>query len=217
MSDKLGRRLEKYVKSRIMRLKLTNIEFSIISNNCWGTFVYKQFDLPYQSPFINLLIYGPDYIALLEKLSPELLQKLTFISKEESKYKEELIKAGYYQLSYPIGLLDGKYEIHFLHYDNEDEARSKWLKRCNKINYEKLIVKFSDSNLFDDGMAKQFENLPYKNKVCFTAKPYENFQSIVYLDFFKGKEAVIDEWKKFWSSYNLYKVINQLGSSAKDE
>lgn len=210
MAKHIGRRLEKYIKAKIYGLKLKNRRFSIISNNCWGTFIYKQFGVPYQSPFINTLIYGPDYIGLLENLSAELLSKLTFIDKTQSKYREELIKAGYYELNYPIGLLDGRFELHFLHYEEESYARECWLKRCNRIDYSRLIVKFSDSNLFDRDMAERFEKLPFSNKVCFTAKPNPDLSSIVYLDAFKQRGAVIDEWKKYAKHYDLYQVINKL-------
>ncbi len=209
MLKRFGRRIEKYLKSKLMRFKISNQEFSIISNNCWGTFVYKQFDLPYQSPFINALIYGPDYISLLEELTPELLKKITFIEKDDSKYKQDLIEAGYYELDYPIGLLDGKYEIHFLHYEEVEDARNKWLTRCERINFDKLIVKFSDSNRFDQKMAERFDALPFENKVCFTSKPY-SFKSFVYIEHYKDQGAVVDEWKKGWKLYDVYKVINSL-------
>lgn len=82
--------LEKKLKSAIFRCRLKNHQFTIISNNCWGTFIYKKFGLPYQSPFVNLLIFAPDYIDLLENFSQNILRNITFISNQESKFVEEL-------------------------------------------------------------------------------------------------------------------------------
>ena len=73
MRIKIGRNIEKYTKAKINRLRINQDDFTIVSNNCWGTFIYKKFGLNYQSPFINLLIFAPDYIELLENFSLNIL------------------------------------------------------------------------------------------------------------------------------------------------
>ncbi|HHS93529.1 MAG TPA: DUF1919 domain-containing protein, partial [Campylobacterales bacterium] len=65
------RQFEVYLKGKIHQLKINKHDFSIISNNCWGTFIYKKYGLPYQSPFVNLFIFADDYLKLLENFSPE--------------------------------------------------------------------------------------------------------------------------------------------------
>ena len=45
-------------------MTLQNTNFSIISNNCWGGYVYQEQNLPYQSPFVGLFLYAKDYPAL---------------------------------------------------------------------------------------------------------------------------------------------------------
>lgn len=61
------RNIERYIKAKINRSLINKDDFTIISNNCWGTFIYKKYALPYKSPFVNLVVFAPDYIELLEK------------------------------------------------------------------------------------------------------------------------------------------------------
>lgn len=210
MRIEIIRRMEKYIKATFNRLYIKHTNFSIISNNCWGTFVYKKFGLNYQSPFINLLIFAPDYIELLENFSNDLLYKLSFIKCEDSKHKDELISLGIYQTNYPIGILDEKYELHFLHYKTEEDAKNKWLRRVDRINFNKLIFKFSDGDGFEESMIKRFDDLDFKNKICFTSKKFEKFGSVIYLEQFNKQARVRDEWKVSKKEFDVLKFINNL-------
>ena len=48
--------------------KLLNKKFTIISNNCWGGWVYREFAVPYQTPTIGLFflasVFEMKYISL---------------------------------------------------------------------------------------------------------------------------------------------------------
>jgi len=204
------RNIEKKVKSRINKLRLKQSDFTIISNNCWGTFIYKKFGLPYSSPFVNLLIYAPDYIKLLENFSEDIFkQDIYFIPKEKSKYIQEMKELGHYDTYYPIGIL-ANIELHFLHYKTEQEAQQKWIKRCNRINFNKLIFKFSDGNCFKDEYVYRFNSLKFKNKIFFSSKQYLELTSVVTLKKFKEKSKVIDEWKHSHKEFNILKFLNNL-------
>lgn len=68
---------------------LKNKTFTIISDTCWGGFIYQYFNLPYNSPFIGLYIFSPDYIDLLSNFKKYMNDELTFmhkISLTSSKY-----------------------------------------------------------------------------------------------------------------------------------
>jgi uncharacterized protein (DUF1919 family) len=114
MRIELLRNIEKKIKGKFSRLRLKQTDFTIISNNCWGTFIYKKFDLPYQSPFVNLLIFAEDYIRMLENFSPTLFNGIYFIPHKESKHIIELTERKYLGLEYPIGVIGEGIEIHFL-------------------------------------------------------------------------------------------------------
>ncbi|WP_010182680.1 DUF1919 domain-containing protein [Aquimarina agarilytica] len=101
-----------------------NKNFVVISNNCWGAEIYKRLGIKYNTPFVGLFIFGPDYLKLLSNFDHFINLELNF--KQESKWIKNTKQ-------YPIGYLDD-IEIHFLHYVNNDEAKSKWTKRLKRMN-----------------------------------------------------------------------------------
>lgn len=210
MRIKFLRNIEKKLKGSINRLKLRQTDFSIISNNCWGTFIYKKFNLQYQSPFINLFIFSEDYFELLENFTPQLLESIRFIEHEDSKYIDRLKERGHFRLHYPIGIIGDSIELHFLHYEDKEDAKRKWEERVKRINYDKLLFKFSDSEGASDDMIRQFDALQFKNKICFAANPFADCHSVIHIPRFLGMGKVQDEWKHSEKYYNLSALLNAL-------
>lgn len=208
---KLMNLLKKQIKKiihAVNRIGLNNLDFSIISDNCWGNFVYQDFGLEYQSPFVGLFIFSPDYILLLENLDARLKLDLQFIPAEKSKYKEQLI-AWNNLGQYPIALLGSDCEIHFLHYHSEDEAKDKWNRRIKRLNFNNLLIKFCDRDLCTPELIKRFDELTFKNKLCLTAKPYP-FKSVVVLSDEMGKNMVENEWKHYKKDVDIKRILNNL-------
>lgn len=148
----------------IPRRRLKNRKFTIICDKCWAGKVYQELGIPYQTPFVGLFIFSPDYIKLLYNLEYYLKsggQPLRFV--RESKYIEE------FNNSYPLALLDD-IEIHFLHYKSESEAQEKWQRRLARINWDNLYFKFNDNDQCSYELMKKFDNLPFKSKVFFSSK-----------------------------------------------
>ncbi|MFT5277133.1 MAG: hypothetical protein ACI8VI_000768 [Granulosicoccus sp.] len=155
-------------KDKILKKELEVIKdknFVIISDNCWGGEVYQWYQKPYNTPFVGLGIYGECYIKLLSSFDYYMGLELEFKPQTETihpyKFKEEY---------YPLGVL-GDIEIHFVHYDTQEDAKDKWNRRT------KRMLEVNDKNDFffklcDDWKAetkhfKQFHELPFKNKVSF--------------------------------------------------
>lgn len=160
--------------------------FTIISNNCWGGTIYKRFGLKYQTPFVGLFLFAPDYLKLLKNLDHYLGCELSFARR--SKYEMELIKNGTLD-KYPIGLLDD-IELHFIHYKSEYEAKQKWLRRLNRINWDSLYVEFSDRDLCTESLLEEFDKLPFEHKVCFTAKNHPQLRTCYWLEEFNDEPFV---------------------------
>lgn len=194
---------KKAIKNYSLRKKLKNKNFSIISNNCWGGFLYQDLGIQYHTPFIGLFIFAPDYIKMLKNLKEYLSADLKFICSEQSKYKKELDQSF---ATYPIGLLNDV-EVHFLHYKNEEEAREKWKRRLSRLNWDNLFVKFCDRDLCTHDLIAKFDALDFRNKVCFTAhdSPYE---SIVWLKEFKNKKCVKYEWNYYKKYIDVVEWLN---------
>lgn len=167
------------------RSKLNCADFSIISNNCWaGTAVYQRFGLKYNTPTVGLFIMDEDYIEFLEHLSFYLNCDIEFINPKTSKFYSKISNNGKENVNYPIGLLGNKVEIHFLHYHDNYEALSKWERRKDRINFNRMLIKMSLRDIEYDQKAiiERFEALPFKNKICFSPKQVQSeFSNIVWV------------------------------------
>lgn len=161
-------------RAKITARWLVNNNFTIISNNCWWWHIYNYFWLKYNSPFIWLFLFPECYMKLLGDLENYMSKSLSFIPANKSKYydKIKLLKKD----GYPIGILNDDIEIHFLHFSNAEEALEKWTRRKKRINYQNLLVKFT--NIIDwneENLAKKIELLWFKNKIIFSCPSFSTW------------------------------------------
>jgi uncharacterized protein (DUF1919 family) len=182
---------------------LKNKDFSIISNNCWGSQVYQDIGLKYSTPFVGLFLFAPCYIKLVKDPKFYLEQKLVFIDADTSMYKDKIDQST----KYPIALLHDV-EVHFLHYENEQEASRKWYRRLERFNWNNFFIKFCDRDLCTDELLNEFDKIPIKNKICFTAKNHENLKCAVWFKEFEGKPYVDHEMSRYIKYFNLVKWLN---------
>ncbi len=208
-------RYNKYKRNisvEINSAKLNTKEFTIISNNCWGGMIYESYGLQKQSPTIGLFFMPDDYIKFLKNLKEYVISEIIFINPNESKYKDILKNDSRFG-QYPIGKIKD-IEILFLHYHNEKEAKEKWIRRCRRIKWDKLIVKFNDQNGCSENNLKDYEKLPFTNKLFFTVKDwpvekwdgYCKIRQYIYHDCITASH---EPWGK--NSYiDLERIINNL-------
>lgn len=201
-----------YVKlsANFRRKALKSFDFTIISNNCWGGFVYQSYGIPYNSPTIGLYFMADDYIKFVSDLKKYINSDLKFVSPENSRYYD-LLKTDKRFGEYPIGKIKD-IEIIFLHYSSEEEAYDKWNRRCKRVNWDKLLVKFNDQNGCEKEHLSMFDNLNIENKVCFTSKEYPNLESVIFIKSAKGQESIYASQEPFGKSKYIdnTKVINSL-------
>lgn len=140
---------------------------SVISNDCFGAEVYRALNLPYNTPFVGLMIMAPCYIRLLEDLEYYLAQQLVFIKKSKYDSVNKLMdRAGYF----PIATLGGDVEIQFLHYESEEQARQKWTERKKRVDLKNLVLKFDFSKDYaTEEILNQFLKLNYQKKIAIGA------------------------------------------------
>ena len=89
------REWEIYKKRKFRRLK--NENFSVISSNCNGMFMYYDLDLPYLTPTVNLSIEMNDYVKMVQNLKWYM--------------EQEMREADDQQYKCPVGVL-GDIKIH---------------------------------------------------------------------------------------------------------
>lgn len=181
-----------YIKS--VKGKLDN-DTTIICSNCFAGRLYQDLKISYRSPFAGLFFFADDYVALLSDLEVLLKRRLVFISIEQSQYEIAKRKFSTRPHWYPIGVIDGtNIEIHFLHYKTIAEVESKWYRRIERMNFQKLLVIGMEQNEPSIEAKKNFAKLPYKNKIYYCVN--ENFQdsSMVYVKEFRGNNECLNPY-----------------------
>lgn len=184
--------------------KLNSIDFSIISNNCFAGIVYQHFNLQYNTPTVGLYFYPDEYIKFCKKFDYYIGQKLTFIKASNSKYFDDLKKNHYENVI--VGMLDDV-EIVFLHYKTEREAKDKWERGVHRLS-KNIIFKFNDQNGATYENLRDFDALPYKNKIMFTARNYPEFTSNVFCKKYKSASFIKEDYYSVYKYINLVNYIN---------
>lgn len=161
-------------KKRRNRIKETN--FTIISNNCWGGIIYQSYGLEYKTPTIGLYFLADDYIKFVYNIKEYLKCELTFIKYYESK-KYKLTNQ---EFDFPVGRLND-IDIYFMHYKTQEEAEEKWKRRCERVNWDKILYKFSNQNFCTKEHIEKFLKLPVKNKVCFVNDKRYNIEGTIFI------------------------------------
>ncbi|AOZ98541.1 DUF1919 domain-containing protein [Flavobacterium commune] len=157
--------------------RMSNVPFVIISDNCWGAEIYKEFNRPYNTPFVGLFFHSPCFIRLLEDFNYYMEQPLHFVSKTKYPISEP---------NYPIALLGKDVEVHFLHYKDEAEATAKWLRRLERMKqnsewnnyYFKFSVETDKTEEVKD-LLDRFYSLAFKNKLSFATSAYQSANHIL--------------------------------------
>ena len=180
--------------------------------------IYESYNLSKESPTVGMFFIAKDYIEFLSDLKGYVNGNLTFIKPEESRWKDmPQVSADKRFGSYPVGVLsNGKnsIEIFFLHYHSEQEAREKWERRVQRINWSKLLVKFNDQNGCTETEVNKFMEMPFKNKVFFTCKHWsnENGGGYTVIHQFPKHEFIMASYEPFGKNryIDITAVINQL-------
>jgi uncharacterized protein (DUF1919 family) len=194
------KKIERYKQKHDAYMRAVCIkDFTIISANCWGGSVYEDLKLPYLSPTIGLYFYAPCFIELLKDLKTTINLPLTFV--ESSKYEDANVFRNE-NFKYPIGRLGTGIEIQFLHYKTEEDARDKWERRKQRINWDNLFIACTDRDGMTEQLMTAFDELPYEKKVIFAGQPYATIKSAHYLKAFKKDKIVGD-------LYNQRYVVSQ--------
>ena len=175
-----NREWDRYKKKKLNRLK--NRDFTVIGSNCNGMFMYYDLGLEYLTPTVNLSIEMNDFVKMVKNLKWYMDQELTEV-KEEYKC--------------PVGLL-GDIRIYFIHYNSFEEGKLKWEERKQRINWDNIFIVGTERDGCTYETIRDFEQLPYKNKVIFTHVDYPEFSSAHHIKGFEEKEELgtITNYKK---------------------
>lgn len=197
-------KLNKYF-GKYRRRELIDPYFTIFSNNCWAGHVYRYYNLPYNSPTVGLYFYADDYVRFVSNLRYYCGLKVEMINAEKSHNYDKLLTQG--NQNVPIGRLGEDVEIVFLHCHSDEEASEKWNRRCQRINWNNIIIKFSEQNYALPEHLKAVDELPYRKKLIFTAHDYKLGSQVLFKEY-EGYDQIPDETTHFRRYVNLSKLIN---------
>lgn len=88
---------------------------------------------------------------------------------------------------YPICSLDD-ITIYFVHYHSFEECVNKWNERKKRINFDNILLTFTDQNGCTDELVERFSILPYR-KVMFSSKFYPQYNFCYFIPKNKKEEV----------------------------
>lgn len=190
---------KKYIRmARRVRLRLLvrRTDFTVISNNCWGAEIYRDLNIPYLTPFVGLYLLPDAYLDLLENFPAVLDTPLTFDGPGHTASP----------CAYPVGLLDGRIPIHFMHYKDAAEAQEKWQRRRARMapDLNRNFFKFCDREGCHYEHLKRFDELPFPHKVAFVSKPVTGLKCAIRVPHPDPRSDCVDEGPRLYEQCHRY-------------
>lgn len=175
-------RLEHKIYITIKRMRLKNKTMTVLSSNCNGAYMLHDLGCKFNSPTVNLYFFPDDF--------------LKFVRNPEKYLAAELKEVHLQGITYPVGQLND-IVLYFMHYESFEEAEAAWKRRAKRVNLNNVYIVMTDKNDCTYEHIKQFEELPYKNKIIFTHKEYPEFSSAYYIPGFENEHEVgiLSDWK----------------------
>ena len=167
--------------------------------------MYRFFNLPYLSPTVGLYFMGEDYVRFVSNLKYYCGLEPVMIRADQSNHYEELKQQG--NTTVPIGLLGDDVEIVFLHSHSDEEAKVKWLRRCERICWDNILLKFSEQNYVTFEQLKTVDALPFEKKVIFTSHDYGLRSQVIYKEW-EGCPQIPDETTHFRKYVDIINLLN---------
>ena len=175
-------RAEHKIHITIKRVRLKNNNMTVFSSNCNGAYMLHDLGCPFNSPTVNLFFLPDPFLEFMEN--------------PQRYLSAELVEVHMDEISYPVGQLDDIL-IFFMHYNSFNEAKNAWKRRAKRVDLDNVYIVMTDKNGCTYEHIRQFDELPYKNKVIFTHKEYKEFPSAYYIPGFEDENEVgiLSDWK----------------------
>jgi len=187
--------------------RLKNKSYVLVTNNCWGYELYNSTGREYNTPFVGLFLFPECYLRFLENFDHCMNADMQFT--HQSRYYTE-------PKHYPIGVIDGDIEIHFLHYKSEAEAREKWKRRVCRFQTSvaagaEIYFKLCDCEGCSPEHLARFHALPFVHKLSIGLQGFNNISHIhVPRLCNKSGTALVDGAKLFKKRYTYFDITRWL-------
>lgn len=149
---------------------------TILSDDCWGGYIYHSLYLQFASPTINTLWDKEDYIKFVSNLRFYLKQDLKM--EREGNIRQNLCPIG------SLGLGTQLVKVKFVHSYKFEEAKALWDRRLKRINLKNVFVKIAIDAENENALnyIKAFSRVA-ENKICFYSG--DCTEQVLYLERFE--------------------------------
>lgn len=189
-----------YIYINSQKRQLQNTDFTIISSNCIGGIIYKDLNMRFTSPTINLFFKPKDFLKFCLNLEYYLSLEIKNTYDKDKKY--------------PVGILDDV-KIYFMHYSNFTEAKECWDRRKKRVNLDNIIVIMVDRDGFTLNDLEEFKKIKYK-KILLTNKKLKNDDTFRIIGFEKkehlGNIIEFDKnnlYKRYYEQFDYISFFNK--------
>lgn len=190
------------IRTSIKRKRLKNKNFTIICNNCVGAMVMHDLGQRLDTPTVNLFIKPKEYIQ--------------FLSNFEHYIKCDKIEDITTDTDYPIGLLDNRIHLNFMHYKTFNEAVEAWNRRKIRIHYDNIFVVLVVRDGCSQEDIQKFDKLPFKHKIALVNRPYKDIKHYYVIKGYENEKelGLITEYsnvfgKKKYDEFDWIHFLNQ--------
>lgn len=180
---------------------------SLITNNCHGWVLYRQFGMRYESPTIALQIMPEEFWKFCKSLRYYLdcdLVECKEPSEEHEKYLDHMYGPGH---DFPMGLLDDILVV-FQHDTDFASAAEKWNRRRARVDFGNLAYMLHVQDISYGDSIDKFLDLNLPHSVVIT----ENFEYPRAYSFTvpKGCDCfnVIDNHKLIEDNFSIAEWLN---------
>lgn len=181
----VGSLFRKYCRNPIERARLSNRDFSIISQNCIGGIMSHDLGQRFNSPTVNLYFSSEDFVIFLENLRCFIDSGNLIMVQSDKRYPKA-----------ELSLHNGpKVSLYFPHDNNEEVILTNWRKRAERLDYDNLFIIATDRDGLTEDLLNRYAHLPYKNLVLLSSKPHPQYPFVIYYPQYKELDQVTDMLK----------------------
>lgn len=141
-------------------IQLIREPVTILSDDCWGGYVYHELLLQFTSPLINIFWQKDSYCKFIQ-------DPLYYFGQPLELHTEGDLRGNIYPVG-QIGEKERRIRLEFVHAPNFKEAEGLWEKRKRRINKDRIFVKIGIDAIDEnkEEYLKAFEKVPFP-KICF--------------------------------------------------
>lgn len=125
-------------------ISLVENPITILSDDCWGGYVYNCLKLPFTSPLIN--IYWPK-----DEFAKFILEPAFYLQSELKMVSEGDLRKGLTPVA-SLGYGQKSVTLRMIHNATFEDAKIQWERRCKRINYSNFFVKFGLASNADESL-----------------------------------------------------------------